>query len=96
MFHPHIAAELNRCRRADLLAAAGSSRRARALTRQQDGRPRRACSSLSRAFGLGRWRGAKLGPISPNKAPMVTQLRFPPGLALQKATPNENIGGLVR
>lgn len=32
--HPYVAAELNRWRRADLLAAAGNYRRARALRQQ--------------------------------------------------------------
>jgi len=37
--HPYVAAELNRCRRADQLAAADNFRRARALLRQRGRHP---------------------------------------------------------
>ena len=59
--HPHIAAELNRQRRADMLAAAEKARLVRELRRQRR-HPLTALLAAAVSAARGRWRGLRLHP----------------------------------
>jgi hypothetical protein len=57
--HPYVAAELSRQRRADLVAAAGNARRARAL-RQRGRHPLTVRLAAAVSASRGRWGGLRL------------------------------------
>ena len=59
--HPHIAAELNRQRRADMLAAAEKARLVRELRRQRR-HPLTALLAAAVSAARGRWRGLRPHP----------------------------------